>query len=894
MAALVASKVFYHLEALDDSLRYALCAGEAFNVSGKTEYVETLLAKCIDEYIRLRIQESESKQKGGAEEKTEPIDPRLISIVDQMFERCYAHHQFEQALGIAVESRRLDQVARCIKMSGDVQKILSYCLKLCKTTVHSRRYRNQLLQVMVQLYKGLKNPDYLNMCQCLLFLNDSESVAATLDKLISGDTDKAVLAYQVAFDLNENQNQPFLLRVRKKLSPEKEGNDKGEDMQVEKPENSSKGSEYEDRLKKLKDILSGKTPTDLYLHFLYTHSKTDLLVLKSIKDRLKPRNTVTHIATVMSHSIMNSGTTIDTFLRDNLQWLAKATNWSKFTATASIGVIHRGHYKESLKLLQPYLPSGNAGSGSPYQEGGALYALGLIHACDGGEQASFLMESLKSKNEIVQHGASLGLGLTTMATGDKDIFDMLFEIVVTDNAVSGEAASIAAGLTMLGTGYEDGVENLLGYAHDTKHEKIIRGIAMAIALIQFGREEAADPVIDELGNDKDAILRYGAMYTIALAYVGTANNKAVRKLLHVAVSDVSDDVRRAATTALGFVLCNEPTKVPTIVSLLAEGFNPHVRYGAAMAVGIACAGSGMKEALDLLEALLDDPEEFVRQAAFIATAMVLIQHNKKKEPRVESFRKKIDEALWAKGDTMAKFGAIISAGILDAGGRNVTISLLSQHGHKKMTAIVGMALFPQFWYWHPLIHFLCLSFTPTAVIGLNKDLKMPKNWTVKSNAPPSMFSYPEPRQEKKEEKKVLKTATLSVAKKKKADKPKKDGDMDVEGKAKKEEAKKEGEKMEVEEGKEEAGKTEEKEKPEPNFEILENPSRVTWAQQEYIENIVDQRYKPAKETITGIVMLIDNTPQEKEDFVVAKAPKIGVPGVSEDEPDPPEPFEFLR
>ena len=38
------------------------------------------------------------------------------------------------------------------------------------------------------------------------------------------------------------------------------------------------------------------------------------------------------------------------------------------------------------------------------------------------------------------------------------------------------------------------------------------------------------------------------MYTIAMAYAGTGNNKAIRKLLHVAVSDVNDDVRRAAVT----------------------------------------------------------------------------------------------------------------------------------------------------------------------------------------------------------------------------------------------------------------------------------------------------------------------------------------------------------
>ncbi len=42
----------------------------------------------------------------------------------------------------------------------------------------------------------------------------------------------------------------------------------------------------------------------------------------------------------------------------------------------------------------------------------------------------------------------------------------------------------------------------------------------------------------------------------------------------------------------------------------------------------------MKEALSLLEPLLRDRVDFVRQAAFIAMAMVLIQNNETKEPKV--------------------------------------------------------------------------------------------------------------------------------------------------------------------------------------------------------------------------------------------------------------------
>jgi len=67
------------------------------------------------------------------------------------------------------------------------------------------------------------------------------------------------------------------------------------------------------------------------------------------------------------------------------------------------------------------------------------------------------------------------------------------------------------------------------------------------------------------------------MYTIAMAYCGTGSNAAIRRLLHVAVSDVNDDVRRAAVMALGFILFKTPEQVPSLVSLLSESYNPHVR-----------------------------------------------------------------------------------------------------------------------------------------------------------------------------------------------------------------------------------------------------------------------------------------------------------------------------
>lgn len=324
--------------------------------------------------------------------------------------------------------------------------------------------------------------------------------------------DGVLIAYQIAFDLGENQNQPFLLKVSQALP----GGDGEAAPAVGAAVASSSISttsiaapaagddSVSARLANLRRILSGELPIDLYLHYMYESNHADLQILRNIKDKLEQRNSITHGGTVIAHAIMHAGTTVDTFLCENIDWLNRAQNWSKFTATASIGVIHKGHHKESQKLLQPYLPSGSNVGGSPYQEGGALYALGLIHANHGQNQIQFLTDSLRNagNNEIVQHGACLGLGLSAMAADSMPLFETLRGVVMSESAVAGEAAGLAMGLVLLGTGNGEAVQEMLAYAHDTQHEKIIRGLAMGIALICYGREEEADVVIEQLITDK--------------------------------------------------------------------------------------------------------------------------------------------------------------------------------------------------------------------------------------------------------------------------------------------------------------------------------------------------------------------------------------------------------
>ncbi|GAB6018898.1 26S proteasome non-ATPase regulatory subunit 1 [Chamberlinius hualienensis] len=557
LAALVASKVYYHLGSYEDSLTYALGAGDLFDINSTSEYVETIIAKCIDYYTKQKVHNLEAKL-----EDQKPIDPRLEAIVNRMLMRCFEDGQFKQALGIALETRRMDVFEKAILNSNNVPGMLSYSVKVIMSLIENRQFRNKALRTLVGVYKNLETPDYVNVCQCLIFLDDPQAVADILNKLIHDTEDNALMGYQIAFDLYESATQQFLLRVMQGLretAPVVDAQQPAAEPQSEEKMDES-GSElkpvvdekFQPRTDTLLAILSGDTTIMMHLQFLIRNNHSDLLILKNTKDTV--RSSVCHTSTVIANSFMHAGTTSDQFLRDNLDWLARATNWAKFTATASLGVIHMGHEKEALNLMASYLPK-ESGPGSGYSEGGGLYALGLIHANHGGAITEYLLNKLKdATNEMIRHGASLGLGLAAMGTHRQDIYDQLKINLYQDDAVTGEAAGIALGLVMLGSKSATAIEDMVAYAQETQHEKILRGLAIGIALIMYGRLEEADTLIESLCRDKDPILRRSGMYTVAMAYCGTGNNKAIRRLLHIAVSDVNDDVRRAAVTALGFLL----------------------------------------------------------------------------------------------------------------------------------------------------------------------------------------------------------------------------------------------------------------------------------------------------------------------------------------------------
>lgn len=739
LAALVASKVYYHLGDFDQSVQFALHAGKYLDMSSGTEYSNTIVAKAIRHYVDLRQQEYDAGEPAT-------IDAKLVSSIELLLENCVKCGQTIMALGVALEARRLDIVEAILKEKDDLEYFYSV-FDSCTRLVNHREFRNRVLTTLHELLTTGGGPgDAMLVTKIIVQLDRADLAIQLFEDLVDRDV---ALAYQIAFDLVTGASQELLAKTSVAFA-----------------------SAADQRRAKLVKVLSGVPTCDYEITFLQRNNHADMTVLNRTKAAFDARNSMFHSAVSFQSAFLLVGTTCDTFFRENIDWLGRAQHWTKFTATAALGVIHRGNLTQGRRILKPYLPGGQGSSS--HSRGGSLYGLGLVFAGFGAEVLEYLQSQIGGSSldetqdrsddeDVALHGACLGVGLAAMRTGNVEVYENLRTVLYTDSAIAGEAAGLAMGLVMLGSRSEMAEEEMLQYSHDTKHEKIIHSLAMGLALLNYGKEEGSDALVDRLMAEQEPLLRYGGCFTLALAYAGTGSNKAIRKLLHTAVSDASDDVRRAAVMGLGFILLRNPSALPRMVELLSESHNPHVRYGTTMALGVACAGTAMTAAVDLLEPMMKDPVDFVRQGAMIALAMIQIQQTDQ-TPRVSGLREQFANVISAKHeDAMAKFGAALALGIIDAGGCNATISLENpQTGNLNMKAVAGLAVFLQYWYWFPLAHFLSLAFTPTTVVGVNEDLKIPE-FKIDCTESRSLFGYP-PRLEEENSKapEQLVTAILST------------------------------------------------------------------------------------------------------------------------------------
>ena len=376
-AAAIASRVYFHLEEPVQSLRLALDAGvEHFNPAAEGSrgdpYVECLVGATLEAYVQKSrgehdaAVESAGAEKGGAdggaenddedEDDSTLLDPaKLAALVDLMFVRCYADHKYAHALGVALEARSLPKIAECLTKSGEGQgqgdgtktqlTTLRYALDAAVGLISDNRtFRDEVVAIVSQHLAEIfttstsgsttHSAAAVALCVAYQLLNKADEVGAFLTQLLVGGVEgEVLLGLQLCFDMVDSGDEAFVGGVAGALPAKtaaaaaaSEGEGEGE-AQVK----DELSTEAHSALDSARRILTGGFVTELSLSFLHKNSNSDPLLMdhlkKALDERGNSRNSVLHNWGVGTHAVLNAGTTNDSFLRDNLDWMKKASNW---------------------------------------------------------------------------------------------------------------------------------------------------------------------------------------------------------------------------------------------------------------------------------------------------------------------------------------------------------------------------------------------------------------------------------------------------------------------------------------------------------------------------------------------------------------------------------------
>jgi len=474
-------------------------------------------------------------------------------------------------------------------------------------------------------------------------------------------------------------------------------------------------------------ILSGDWKQEILTNFLIKNSKTSFKFIESMGKARAP-----YIG--FCNAIMNMGTTNDTLYRNN-KGLVTSREWARFIEYASLGMIHLSNVN-AFEILKEILPSLESSTG----ESGSLLALGLMKTGTRDQEVvDYLLNWVRVPDgesaldcETI-FGACLGLGLTLLESDDEKISQRLEELFSVDNTIVQEAAVYAMGLIYAGGGDKGVLATIKTVEESTEFPRVKRVCGISKALIcalkatEFYTEETDLEDYFAGLNSLDGNARMGAVQTLGATFTATGVLRVIERLLPL-INDPVDDVKYAAVVAIALVGYEDSDITISCLLPLSQNHSMHVRAATALVLGLFNCGSGDKTLCTVVEALLYDSDDLVRQAACMGMGFLLAQMN---PVLIDNYKRSIDRInhmIVSKSEAMSvKIGATIGRSLAEAGGRSVIFSLRNLTGYLEVKRVVGALLFIQSWFWYPLMPFISLCVLPTPIFFFDQNLNQTTN-----------------------------------------------------------------------------------------------------------------------------------------------------------------------
>ena len=137
------------------------------------------------------------------------------------------------------------------------------------------------------------------------------------------------------------------------------------------------------------------------------------------------------------------------------------------------------------------------------------------------------------------------------------------------------------------------------------------------------------------------------------------------------------------------------------------------------------------------------------QGAAIGLGALFMECNENSSKQASEYREKLLKTLKNEGfagsrrtDTvLRRQGALLGAGLLDAGGRNLILQLRSPLHTMRREATICCFLACQLWEWYPLFNLIMKALTPSALLAVDTSMKLPRDFSLHCKASPDLFDY---------------------------------------------------------------------------------------------------------------------------------------------------------
>eukprot|EP01137_Pigoraptor_chileana_P004075 Opistho-2@45258 len=439
------------------------------------------------------------------------------------------------------------------------------------------------------------------------------------------------------------------------------------------------------------DIVEAKVPEDIYKSHLEPTRSTFGASVDSARQNL---------ASTFVNAFVNAGFGNDKLMtEEGNKWLYKNKDHGMMSAAASLGMILLWDVDGGLSQIDRFLYLTE-----DYIKAGALLACGLVntgirHDCD--PALALLSDYVHHKSGIMRVGAIIGLGLAYSGSARDDIIEHMLPVLGDSNA-SMELVGVTAlslGLIAVGTCHAEITSTILQTIMEKSDAQLkdpyARFLALGLALLYLGKQEAAEVTLATLQAVSPTIGRLAGLLVDACAYAGTGNVLKVQSMLHEC-SDHFDkekeqDDTHQAFAVLGIALIAMGEEIGAEMSLrsfnhLLQYGEPVIRRNVPLALAMLCPSNPKLNVLDTLSKLSHDPDAEVAHNSILALGIVGAGTN---NARIATMLRQL--AAFYYKDSNNLFMVRIAQGLLHMGKGTMTLNPYhSDRGIMSNVAVAGL------------------------------------------------------------------------------------------------------------------------------------------------------------------------------------------------------------